>query len=130
ISTAQSVGLESRESEIKPGAAGQYHAVTQPTVQSDRLEGRDREVSDVPEPVLKDLASLNPSTRLRALNYWDVKGSKLSLDSIFEAMEDEDEAVRARATAIIDLQWAIEQEVIELTFSTTKSIGGQLIRRP
>ena len=103
--------------------------MTQPTVQSERPEGRDRENPDVPEPVLKDLASRNPGTRLRALNYWDVKDAKLSLDPVFEAMEDEDGAVRARATAIIDQQWAMEQDVIELTFSTTKSTSGQLITR-
>jgi hypothetical protein len=50
-----------------------------------------------------------------------------ALNAVFEAMEDEDEAVRAKATAIIERRCAMEQHVIDLTFSTTRSHSGQLI---
>ncbi|MBH0190156.1 MAG: hypothetical protein HP493_15295 [Nitrospira sp.] len=47
--------------------------------------------------------------RFRALSHWEEKGEvKAPLDAVFEAMEDEDEAVRAKATAIVEQRWAAE----------------------
>ncbi len=34
----------------------------------------------------------------------------MPLDPVFEAMEDDDPAVRAKATAIVEQYWAREQE--------------------
>ena len=48
--------------------------------------------------------------RYRALDQWAVKDNKAPLEPVFEALEDEDEAVRAKATAIVERHWAMEQE--------------------
>lgn len=48
--------------------------------------------------------------RYRALDYWEAKDNKAPLDPVFEALEDKDPAVRAKATAIVERRWAIEQE--------------------
>jgi hypothetical protein len=48
--------------------------------------------------------------RYRALEYWNIKGGTTPLDPVFEAMEDEDEGVREKATAIVERRWAEEQE--------------------
>ena len=74
----------------------------------------------VPIFVLTDLASQDPSTRLRALGYSCPTHTMIPLGQVFEAMEDEDEAVRARAAVIIERQWAIEEYVMDLTFSMNK----------
>jgi hypothetical protein len=47
---------------------------------------------------------------MRALDHWTAKDTTASLDPVFEALEDENEAVRAKATAIIEQHWAAEQE--------------------
>jgi HEAT repeat protein len=60
--------------------------------------------------VANDLDSLDARVRYRALDHWEAKDSKASLDPIFEAMEDDDPAVRAKATAIVEQRWAAEQE--------------------
>jgi hypothetical protein len=107
LSTAQAVGQSNSDSETTP------------------------EVSGVPELVFKDLTSQSPDTRLHALNYWEAKDTVLPLDRLHKAMEDEDAAVRARAIAIVEQQWAMEQYVMGLTFSMTRSTGDQFItRRP
>ena len=66
-------------------------------------------ISSIPHPVVNDLASPEARTRLRALEHWEQKDNTAPLDPVFEAMEDEDEAVRAKATAIVEQRWAIEQ---------------------
>lgn len=63
----------------------------------------------IPHLVLTGLASPQADVRLRALDYWDTKDANAPLDAVFEAMEDEEEAVRARATAIIEQRWAAEE---------------------
>ena len=64
----------------------------------------------LPESIAKDLASPDARDRYRALNHWEEKGgAKTPLDLVFEAMEDEDEAVRAKAEAIVEQRWAKEQ---------------------
>ena len=65
---------------------------------------------NVPPAIAMDLASPDARTRYRALDYWDNKGNQASLDPVFEAMEDDDPAVRAKATAIVEQYYATEQE--------------------
>jgi hypothetical protein len=86
--------------------------------QQNRLAGKDDEnnqpqVANLPETIAKDLASPDARVRYRALDHWEAKDgrdSKAPLEPVFEAMEDDDPAVRAKATAIIDQYWAAEQE--------------------
>lgn len=68
---------------------------------------------NLPESIAKDLASPDARTRYLALDHWETKDSKVSkpsLDPVFDAMEDEDPAVRAKATAIVEQYWTAEQE--------------------
>ncbi|MBH0178077.1 MAG: hypothetical protein HP491_09475 [Nitrospira sp.] len=65
---------------------------------------------NIPATVAKDLGSPDARDRYRALDHWEAKHSKAPLDSVFEAMEDDDPAVRAKATAIVEQRWAAEQE--------------------
>jgi hypothetical protein len=67
-------------------------------------------VPSIPDSIAKDLGSPYARDRYRALDHWEAKDSKAPLDPLFEAMEDEDEAVRAKATAIVEKYWAAEQE--------------------
>ena len=60
---------------------------------------------DIPASIVKGLDSPDARDRLQALDHWEQKGSKPSLDPVFEALEDENEAVRAKATAIIEQYW-------------------------
>lgn len=80
-----------------------------PTVQprEDRTESAD---PPLPDAVAHNLTSVDPRVRYQALDYWDAKGDSVPLDPVFEAMEDEDSAVRARATAIVEQAWASEEE--------------------
>ncbi|NJL18182.1 MAG: HEAT repeat domain-containing protein [Nitrospira sp.] len=80
-----------------------------PTVQprEDRTESAD---PPLPDAVAHNLTSADPRVRYQALDYWDAKGDPVPLDPVFEAMEDEDPAVRARATAIVEQAWASEEE--------------------
>ena len=80
------------------------------TVPTDEPDVRDKvPVPGQPEAIAKDLDSPDARTRYRALDHWEAKDSKAPLDPVFEAMEDEDEAVRAKATGIVELYWAAEQ---------------------
>lgn len=67
-------------------------------------------VPGIPESIAKGLDSPDARERVQALDHWEKKGSKAPLDPVFEALEDENEAVRAKATAIIEQQWVIERE--------------------
>jgi hypothetical protein len=84
--------------------------------QRNPLAGKDDENNQpqppaLPESIAKDLASQDARDRFRALNHWEEKGgAKTPLDSVFEAMEDEDEAVRAKAEAIVEQRWAAEHD--------------------
>ena len=104
-------------------------SITQATELDHGDSKTEQKVPRVLELVLKDLASSDPETRLLALDYWDAEHIHLLLGPVFEAMEDKDAAVRARATAIIERLWAVEQKVIDLTFSTIESTGDQLVTR-
>lgn len=85
-------------------------AVASAQLATDADEHDNRSISGVPDTVVKDLRSADARDRYRALDHWDTKDSKASLDPVFEAMEDEDEAVRAKATAIVEQRWAEKQE--------------------
>lgn len=67
-------------------------------------------VPDIPESIAKGLESTDARERLQAMNHWEVPGTKVPLDPLFEAVDDEDEVVRAKATEIIERYWAAEQE--------------------
>jgi len=64
----------------------------------------------IPDSIAKGLESPDARERIQALDHWEKKETKAPLDPVFEAFEDENEAVRAKATAIIEQQWAIERE--------------------
>ena len=78
--------------------------------ESDTDERDNQSIPGVPDLVLKDLGSADPRDRYRALEHWNVKGGTVPLDPVFEAMEDEDEDVHEKATAIVEQRWAEEQE--------------------
>lgn len=65
--------------------------------------------SNIPAAVTKDLASPDARDRYRALDHWEAIDSNAPLDPVFQAMEDEDPAVRAKATTIVEQRWAMEQ---------------------
>jgi len=66
-------------------------------------------ISSIPLSVAKDLYSPEARDRYRALDYWEAKDSKAPLDPVFEAIEDDDPAVRAKATAIVERYWTTEE---------------------
>lgn len=66
--------------------------------------------TSIPQTITNGLNSSDAQVRYRALDHWEVTGSHAPLDLVFEAMEDEDEAVRAKAEAIVEQRWAAEQE--------------------
>jgi hypothetical protein len=92
----------SDQTDRKPVAAGQSD--------SDTEERNNRSIPGVPDLVVRDLRSADPRDRYRALEHWNVKGGSAPLDPVFEAMEDEDEEVREKATAIVERRWVEEQE--------------------
>ncbi len=77
---------------------------------ADANERDNRSIPGVPDRVVRDLGSVDPRDRYRALEHWNVKGGTAPLDPVFEALEDEDEAVRAKAEAIVEKRWAEEQQ--------------------
>ena len=73
--------------------------------------GRDKvPVPGIPTSVAKGLDSPDVGERLWALNHWGAKDTKAPLDPVFEALEDENEIVRAKATAIVEQYWTQEKE--------------------
>ena len=67
-------------------------------------------MSSIPLSVARELQSPEARDRYRALDHWETKDSKAPLDPVFEALEDDDPAVRAKATAIVEQYWAAEHE--------------------
>ena len=59
-------------------------------------------VPSIPDSIVKDFGSPDALTRYRALNHWETKGPQAPLDPVFEALEDDDPAVRADAAAIVE----------------------------
>jgi hypothetical protein len=73
--------------------------------------GRDNlPIPGIPESIAKALDSPDPRVRLQAMNHWEAQGTKAPLDPLFEALDDEDGYVRAKATEIIERYWVVEQE--------------------
>ncbi len=63
----------------------------------------------LPDSIAKELESTDVSVRLHALDRWVQQGPEASLNPLVVALDDEDEAVRAKAMALIEQQ-AIELE--------------------
>lgn len=57
---------------------------------------------NIPDTVAKGLGSSDARDRYRALDYWEKKDSKAPMDPVFDALADDDPAVRDKAAAIID----------------------------
>lgn len=57
---------------------------------------------NIPDSVAKDLGSSDARDRYRALDFWEKKDSKAPIDPIYDAMEDDDPSVRAKAAAILN----------------------------
>lgn len=109
--------VEARAENARPitGKTGQEGAQsTAPTGSADAAQQESETASslsaNVPPAIAMDLASPDARTRYRALDYWDNKENQVSLDPVFEAMEDDDPAVRAKATAIVEQYYSREQE--------------------
>lgn len=69
-----------------------------------------KSVTLIPDSITKDLNSADAIVRLQAMNHWGSKGTTVPLDPLFEALDDEDPAVRAKAIEIIERYWTAEQE--------------------
>ena len=63
----------------------------------------------ISDPLAKELDSPDVHVRLRALDRVAKQGTITSLDPLIKALEDENEDVRTRATAILEQHWATEQ---------------------
>ncbi|MBH0192526.1 MAG: hypothetical protein HP492_12425 [Nitrospira sp.] len=110
-SRGETVGGPAATGALKRGADQQDRkAVSAGQSAADTDERDNRSVPGVPEMVIRDLGSVDPRDRYRALEHWNIKGGTTPLDPVFEAMEDEDEDVREKATAIVEKRWAEEQE--------------------
>ncbi len=83
----------------------------------------------MPKSVLINLASPDPNVRLHALDYLSTIDPKISVNHLLESMGNMGETVCAEALTIIEQQWAMEQYVMELTFSTTRSEHDELIAK-
>jgi hypothetical protein len=57
---------------------------------------------NIPKDVAKDLGSSDARDRFRALDHWEKKDNKAPMDPVFDALADEDPAVRDKAAAIIE----------------------------
>jgi len=64
----------------------------------------------LPTWIAQDLDAPEVSVRLQALDLWARQGAKAPLDPLVVALDDEEDDVRAKAIAIIERNWAIEQE--------------------
>lgn len=63
----------------------------------------------LPEWIARALDAPDVQVRLQALDRWAQQGPSASLDPLVVALDDEDEAVQAKAMAIIEQHWAAEQ---------------------
>lgn len=111
VSKGDTVGVGGVAGAAQRGADQQDRkAVSSGQSATDTDERDNQSLPGVPDTVAKDLGSADARDRYRALDYWETKDSKESLDPVFEAMEDEDPAVRAKATAIVEQRWAEEHK--------------------
>lgn len=86
---------------------GKTSAITSSDI-SEKEDTRDRPILNVPASIMTSLDSADPRVRYHALDYWEMKGTNAPLDPVFDALEDEDEAVREKAEAIVERRWAEE----------------------
>lgn len=114
IETPQNINQRINRPGLLPGESQAENAGS--SNQRSPLAGKDDENNQpqfpkLPESIAKDLDSPDARDRFRALNHWEEKdGAKAPLDPVFEAMEDEDEAVRGKATAIVEQRWAADHD--------------------
>lgn len=85
-------------------------ALSTSQLDSDTDERDNLSIPGVPDTVARGLSSVDARDRYRALEHWVGKGVQAPMDPVFEAMEDEDEDVREKATAIVEQWWAEEQK--------------------
>lgn len=84
--------------------------------QEDRLQSQSADTSNgksvplIPDSIIKDLNSPDARVRLQAMSHWGSNETTAPLDPLFEAVDDEDPAVQAKAIEIIERYWAAEQE--------------------
>jgi len=64
----------------------------------------------LPTWIAQDLDAPEVSVRLQALDMWAQQGTQAPLDPLVVALDDEDDDVRAKAMAIIEQNWAIEED--------------------
>lgn len=64
----------------------------------------------LPAWIAQALDAPEVSVRLRALDLWAQQGAQAPLDPLIVALDDENDDVRSKAMAIIEWQWAVEQE--------------------
>lgn len=81
--------------------------------------------SFIPQSIERDLRSPDARVRYRGLEYWEAKDSTAPLDPVFEAMEDQDEIVRGRATEIVERHWAVEQDREKQKLEQTRERKGR-----
>lgn len=111
-------GSDTRVSERGTRSGPSDRASTgQPTIEEksdEPTEERNAAMSpDIPEVVAKDLSSPDAHVRYRALDYWETQRDQPPLTPVFEAMEDEDPAVRAKAATIVERHMDLETEQAE-----------------
>lgn len=98
---------------VTSAAAGKNGVEVEANTGEAVYQSADGEVSPeiaIPRSILIDLTSLEARTRLHALEHWEKNDRNAPLDAVFDALEDEDEAVRAKAEAIVEQRWEAEQE--------------------
>lgn len=84
------------------GTADEGNAVLSPNI---------RETSfNIPETVARSLGSPDARERYRALDYWETQGAQAPLDAVFEALDDDDAAIRAKAASIVEQHMDLEKE--------------------
>lgn len=64
----------------------------------------------LPTWIAQALDAPEVSVRLQALDLWAKQGAQAPLDPLIVALDDENDDVRSKAMAIIEWQWAFEQE--------------------
>lgn len=75
------------------------------------IEDKKSAATPIPNLIANALSSPDANVRLKALDYWATQGTTAPLDPLLEALEDENEGVRTKATKIAEQHWGIKQEV-------------------
>lgn len=97
----------------RPGPSDRTSVAQPETVDKsdEQTEARNATLSpDIPDAIAKDLGSPDPHIRSRALEYWETQLDQPPLTPVFEAMEDEDPAVRAKAGTIVERHMDLVKE--------------------